>query len=468
MIESFKYYSATVRAIFEPFKHLEKENKPIEFITTSSSEVVPRTLFVPLRGNRDGHEFILDALSKGAEFFLCEKNHPILNSLTPKQLEGAILVDDTLLALGKLATFHRNRFNPVVIAITGSSGKTTTKEFFRACLSYFGEGLVVTEKNYNNEIGVPFTLFRINEKTKIVVCEMGMNHRWEISRLSKMSSPDISLITNIGSAHIENLGSVEEIARAKMEIVDGMTSGKLYVPQEFFTGEQDVLSQSEREQLLNQGKWESIPFSLEKNEQLFIEEERADGFRLKLLGQTLNWAFPSKKLLYNLSGVLLVLDQLGLDHEKIFQGISKFQFGDKRNVLHSNYFRILDDTYNANPESMKASIETIRQMSEGKDCYAILGDMKELGKFSEKYHREVGKYCASLKITGIFTYGKDAEMILDSYLQNYPNGKGKHFLMNDFSIINFVKSECKEGSFVLVKGSRSMKMEEIVERIKNL
>ncbi len=468
MIEKFQYYSATVRNIFEPDSHLEKESKLIQFISNSSSEVVPGTLFVPLKGNRDGHEFIPDALNKGAEFFLCEKNHPVLSTLSENERQAAILVDDTLLALGKLAAFHRSRFNPTIIAITGSSGKTTTKEFFKACLSYFGDELVFTDKNYNNEIGVPFTLFKINEKTKIVVCEMGMNHRWEISRLSQMANPNISLITNIGSAHIENLGSVEEIARAKMEIVDGMVHGRLYVPKEFFTGEQGVLTQSEREQLFNRGKWESIPFSLDGSEHLLIEEERSDGFRLKLFGQTLNWGYPSKKLLYNLSGVLLALHQLGLDHEKIFQGISKFQFGDKRNVLHSSYFQILDDTYNANPESMKASIETIRQMSQEKNCYAILGDMKELGKFSEDYHREVGKYCATLKLTAIYTYGKDAEWILNSYLQNYPTGKGKHFPVKDFSLVDLIKNECKQGSLILVKGSRSMKMEEIVERLQNL
>lgn len=230
MKSNFYYDPETIRRVLGSTSGTWYHNEPlITTITTSSTEAEKNSLFVPLLGNRDGHEFIRDAISKGATYFLVEEHHPIYKDLNIEEKSRAIPVKNTLTALGKLAAFHRSRFNPIVIAITGSSGKTTTKEFLGNCLKNLEESaLVVTEKNYNNEIGLPFTLFKISNQTRVVVCELGMNHKGEISRLGQIAKPDYAIITTIGTAHIEFLGSQKNIAKAKGEITEGLKKEEYY------------------------------------------------------------------------------------------------------------------------------------------------------------------------------------------------------------------------------------------------
>lgn len=233
MKSNFYYDPETIRRVLGSTSETWYHKEPlITTITTSSTEAEENSLFVPLLGNRDGHEFIRDAISKGATYFLVEENHPIYKNLNLEEKSKAIPVKNTLTALGKLASFHRSRFDPIVIAVTGSSGKTTTKELLGNCLKNLEESaLVVTEKNYNNEIGLPFTLFKISDQTRVVVCELGMNHKGEISRLSQIAKPDYAIITTIGTAHIEFLESQKNIAKAKGEIVEGLKKGgKLFYP----------------------------------------------------------------------------------------------------------------------------------------------------------------------------------------------------------------------------------------------
>lgn len=233
MIAPFEYSLSTILSLFSKDQDWKRTDNPtFRWITTSSGEIKPGSLFVPLRGTRDGHEFIPDALSKGAHAFLCERNHPILKKLSVADQAKAILVSDCLLALGVLSRYHRKRFNPIILAVTGSSGKTTTKDLLGGLFGFLNhKSLVVTEKNYNNEIGLPFTLFRITEETRVVICELGMNHRGEIKRLSLIAEPTHALITNIGSAHIENLKTREAIADEKIDIISGMLENSvLFVP----------------------------------------------------------------------------------------------------------------------------------------------------------------------------------------------------------------------------------------------
>ena len=460
MKEKFFYSTFTLRKVLEGITNFHTEGF-VNFITNSSEECEPNSLFVPLRANRDGHQFIPEALERGASLFLCEKNHPILDKLSTSHRQKAIFVNNTLAALGKLAEFHRNRFNPFVIGITGSSGKTTTKEFFKNALSYLGdEKLVASEKNYNNEIGVPFTLFKINEKTKVVVCEMGMNHRFEISRLTQIVKPDLSFITSIGPAHIENLGSIQNIARAKIEIIESMKNGFLFIPE-------DIEQKEIIEKKIRKSNVELITYSLSASSYVQIIAEKPTGFLLKILGKEISWELPGKKLLWNLCGVVHALVFSGFSKQGIIEGISKFQPENKRNVWIYKYFKILDDTYNANPDSMKSSLEALLQAGKENKTYAILGDMKELGEFSKHYHIEVGKYAKSLGLSGLFTFGTEAIWIWDGFLEN-SDLKPLHFTDDEVGINNLItilKNQVEKESYILVKGSRSMRMERIVERI---
>ncbi|WP_367897785.1 UDP-N-acetylmuramoyl-tripeptide--D-alanyl-D-alanine ligase [Leptospira sp. WS58.C1] len=459
----FQYDPETVRRILQcPSDFSFQKESEITSISTASGMVEPGSLFVPLRGNRDGHVFILDALEKGASYFLCEKGHPILETLTQEQRSKAIQVKDTLLALGKLALFHRSRFNPVLIAVTGSSGKTTTKEILSSCLSPLEEGLVVTEKNYNNEIGVPFTLFRINSKTRYVVCEMGMNHAGEISRLTKMARPDYSVITTIGTAHIELLGSKKGIAKAKSEILEGMNKdGVLFYPE---SGEYKNFL---KRRCLRYGiKFKSIPLK----RRLEIVETTREGFKISFLNYSLDWSLPGIKLLENLALCVSVLEELGTPTDWIQNGIQNFRSGDKRLDFQEGNYKILNDTYNANRESMLSSLEACSQISGEEGFYAVLGDMKEVGNYSRKFHTEIGNFAASLKnCKGIFLFGSESSHALKSFRKKAKSGLlSFSFPGNEEGLKNLVdtiRREVPKGSYLLAKASRGMKLERAVEEL---
>ncbi|MCB1189141.1 MAG: UDP-N-acetylmuramoyl-tripeptide--D-alanyl-D-alanine ligase [Leptospiraceae bacterium] len=464
MIEQFHYRIDLLRKLLKSNTLPNWGNSDCtDFITTSSMEVQSNSLFVPLVGNRDGHDFIQDALNKDAIAFLCQKNHPILKKLTPDQLAKAIVVDDTLSALGKLAWFHRSRFIPFTIAITGSSGKTTAKEILTSAFGFLdSEEVVATEKNYNNEIGLPFTLFRVNQKTKILICEMGMNHLGEISRLSSIAKPDVSLITNIGPAHIEHLKSLKNIAKAKAEILDGMSGGSsLFFPDSILF----------KKLLIKKCKKQKVKFFPYKiGDDLKILNTHPHGYELQISDEKIDWRIPGSKILETLSGVVSILRHLSVSFSGIVQRFENFQSKNGRLVVQKLFYQLIDDTYNANPDSMVSSLDVANQIGKG-SFYAILGDMKELGKHSTKYHKEIGKYCASLKLKGLITYGSYSECIGKTYLKSFKSGFHKHFLQKDeehISLVEMAKKQIPQNSTILIKGSRSMKMEGIVKLLEEL
>ncbi len=458
MIEKFIYSTHTIFRLFG-FDSFDFSSK-VETITNSSLEIKKNSLFIPLIASRDGHDFIEEAFEKGASLALSKKNHPILKKISKSNLEKIIQVDDTLLALGKLASFHRSRFNPFVIGITGSSGKTTTKELFSIIFLEFGAKYIVyTEKNFNNEIGVPFTLFKINSETKLAIIEMGMNHKTEISRLTKIACPDIGFITNIGPCHIENLGSIENIAKAKAEIMEGMKKKSvLFIPDE-------VLN---KEVFINKAKSFGIQlkkFSLKKSKLIKLKKQNTDGFELEIFDKKFNWNLAGIKILENLSGVLEAMNYLKFDKEKILNGLKKFKAKDKRMVIEKNQFHVINDTYNANPDSMISSILATEQLSDKKDFVLILGDMKELGKFSKFYHEKIGEFIDSTNAYLVISYGDDSKWIIEKIKTK----QKKHFPIEEIKdLILFVEMNVKKNSFILVKGSRSMKMEKIVEGLRDV
>ncbi len=459
MIEKFEYSLQTIINIFNN-KIDFKVKGDIKTITTSSEEVGENSLFVPLKGNRDGHEFILNALERGANSFLYEKKNEYLSKLSEKDLKKGIEVKNTLHALGNLAKFHRNRFLPYIICITGSSGKTTTKEIIGKCITYLGEeNIVITEKNYNNEIGLPFTLFKINQNTKVCVLELGMNHRYEISRMINLVNPHSVMVTNVGPCHIENLGSIKDIAKAKAEIIEGNNRQKVYIPNDIEY--KDVFIEKAKK-----NNSHLYTFSLANSKHLRVLDKTSNGFELEIFTEKLTWNLPVQKILENLVGALDLLISEGFDKKGILEGLDKFKSSNKRNVLLQKRFKIIDDTYNANPDSMVSSLDSLVQIAEDKNTYAILGDMKELGKFSKRYHKEIGGYCSKRNLTGVFSFGNDSIYITNEFNKN--NKNSYHFENKEENIsllISKILELVKPGDVVLIKGSRSMKMERIVEAL---
>ncbi|TGL90476.1 UDP-N-acetylmuramoyl-tripeptide--D-alanyl-D-alanine ligase [Leptospira congkakensis] len=454
MIAPFEYSLSTILSLFSKDLHWERsENPSFDWITTSSAESKPGSLFVPLRGTRDGHEFIPDALSKGASGFLCEKNHPILKGLSGSDRKKAIIVPDTLAALGVLANYHRKRFNPILLAVTGSSGKTTTKDLLGGLFNFLSsKSLVVTEKNYNNEIGLPFTLFRIKEETRVVICELGMNHRGEIARLSMIAEPTHALITNIGSAHIENLKSREAIAEEKIDIINGMPkSSVLFVPDDLeFLNRAKLRTKKQNIHL--------VVWNHKKNPNLKVKKIETNGFLLEWKGNKIQWKLPGEKLLSNVRGMFAVGIHFKIDTIQILNTIQKYKSPDKRLNINRGYYTIIDDCYNANPESMLSSIGAADQFAREQNIVWILGSMKELGKFSKYYHEQIGKEIFNLKKGVLLGFGEETKPMVKKV-------PGALNFTDVEELISYIKSKIPKKSVLLVKGSRSMKMERIVSAL---
>ncbi|GBF49142.1 UDP-N-acetylmuramoyl-tripeptide--D-alanyl-D-alanine ligase [Leptospira ryugenii] len=460
MISPFSYSLSTILTFLgkEPKDRIHAKGS-VSWITNSSLEARPGALFVPLKDKRDGHEFISDALRRGAAYFLYETGNSEFQKLSKEEKSKGIAVQDALLALGQLAKFHRNRFSCLVIGITGSSGKTSTKELLGNLFHFLKPNeKVITEKNYNNHIGVPFTLFHINEKTKVVVCEMGMNHRGEISYLSKIAKPNIALITTIGSAHIENLGSPKAIALEKSDIVQGMDEGSvLFVPQGIQFPE--IVKQVAKSRRVSVRFW-----PMDKNPILKVVKTNRFGFTLEYKGKEIQWNLPGKSLLSNVRGVVAVAEALGLADDTIIKGIQSYKSPDKRLLIKKSYFHIIDDSYNANPESMLSSIDASLQYAENQTIIWLLGSMKELGKFSKSYHLQIGKSLQNHSKHHLFTFGKDATWIGKAAGKVH---KG-HLEEDNVDFTQFalqLRTTFPKGTVILVKGSRSMKMERFVEAL---
>ncbi len=462
--EKFQYSFSTISKVLNAAKNSYWLNEDLNFlsITSSSENVQKGSLFVPLIANRDGHDFIPKSIENGCSGFLVNRNHSILKKLSSNDRKKAIEVDDTWKALANLAKFHRSRFRPFVIGITGSSGKTTTKEMLATAFSHLkSHQLVVTEKNYNNEIGVPFTLFKITDRTEIAIIEMGMNHRGEIRRLSEMAKPDWSIITTIGSAHIENLKSPQKIAHEKLDILYGMpTNGKIFLPDS--CGFNSIIQERCKSFHVKPIYWN------QKETNLNCLEVNPFGYSLDWKGLGFFWKVPGEKLLSNLKGVMRLASEAGVEDNLLVSNIKKFKSKNRRLVVHKKKIVLIDDTYNANPESMESSISVANQMSEGKPFVCILGDMKELGDHSILYHKKIGNFIKSTHCNFLVGFGKDALYFNPWKLSS---GNQNHFFHFENSeenvqkIVEMIQRNVSAKTVVLVKGSRSMKMERIIEKI---
>ncbi len=429
-------------------------NTTVSEISTDSRKINKNTLFIPLIGERfDAHKFIEDVIKRGTAAFISDRE---IKTDTPY-----VLVKDTTKALGDIAAYYRGLFDIPVVGITGSTGKTTTKELTAAVLSAKFK-VVKTEGNFNNHIGLPLTVFNIDETTEAVVLEMGMNHFGEISYLGKIARPDAALITNVGVSHIEYLGSREGILKAKCEIFESLKPGG----KKILNGECDMLSTL-------RGKEENTCFYgfdsktcgvyAEDIEYLSLNETRftavIKGEKVKL---TLKNA-PGRHMVLNALGAAAVGHSFGLSLEKIKKGIEAFTPGDKRlNIINTARYTLINDTYNANPQSVKAGLDVIAPL-EGRSI-AVLGEMLELGEDSPKYHREVGEYAAKAGTDVVVGIGNENVMQL-TLGASFGGVKKVFYYETKEDFYNNMKKIFKPGDTVLIKASRGARFEEITERL---
>ncbi len=433
------------------------EDTEIRGVKTDSRKIEEGDLFIPLKGERfDGHDFILESLNSGAAAALtCKPMGPVPG-------KTLILVSDSLKALGDLAAWYRSGFKFPLIGVTGSVGKTGTKDMIAAVLSRKFK-VLKNEGNLNNAIGLPLTLFNLDLSLGAAVVEMGMSGLGEISYLTSVARPDTAVITNIGVSHIGKLGSKLNILRAKLEILEGLKKDgpvMLNGDDHLLYGLKGLLSHR------------AVFFGTREGVDLRACNIRSMGERgvsFSLWSGGSRWEIrvpvPGAHNVYTALAAIAVGMEFGMSLQEMAEGIAGFSPGSGRmNVYTRGGLKIIDDTYNASPQSAKAAIDVLKEMGrEGNRTLAILGDMLELGEWAGRVHEELGRYVSERGIDCVIAVGKNAGLIADGAREaGMPQDRVFHFEEKD-EALKFLGDFVKSGDLVLVKGSRGMKMEKIVE-----
>ncbi len=423
-------------------------------------------LFIAIKGpNFDGHDYLEEAFKKGAsgavvELARAQHAVPQQRACPPGRIEAQpiILVTDTLTAFHDIANLHRKKMKAKIVAITGSSGKTTTKDMIASILSESGKTLKTFE-NFNNEIGVPLTLLAIEKHHKYAVIEMGMQGKGEIALLSKTCSPDTAVITNIGQAHLERLGSRRNIAKAKAEIFMHVNRAGVCV----INADDDyvnLLAASATGKTFSFGIYQQAEYMATD----IVESESSVMFRLN--GKTnITVPLPGIHNVYNALCAIAAARSLKIPLTKCVSGLKKFKPSSKRmDIFTHRGIKIINDTYNANPSSMKAAIKVLAAQSNAKRKIAVLGDMFELGSISKNAHADIGKFAALQGFDYIFCVGKLSSYIFQAVKNKKPATHLKHFTSPQ-KAASIIKKTIKKGDCILFKASRGMKLEKIVQEI---
>lgn len=434
-------------------------------VCTDSRRIAQGELFIPLQGEKyDGHDFIHQAVSKRAGAILTAKE------LTAPSMIPVILVNDTLKALGAIARFHRRRFQIPVIAVTGSNGKTTTKELIATVLGTRFK-VVKTELNYNNEIGAPLTILKIDRETEAVILEMGMRGQGQIRYLAGIALPEIGVVTNVGLSHLELLGSKEAIAQAKGELIAALPSDGIAV----LNGTDPLVASMSK---LFSG--ESVFYGTEPkgSSKAHLKTEVLDiwasDLRIVPGGQMVEvdgrWGRFSLFLplygRYNVDNLLAAVAiglLLGLSPEEIAGAVASFTPVEKRlRIIETGGIRIIDDTYNSSPPAVIGALEVLRELAPAGRKIAILGDMLELGVASNAAHHEIGEAVAALGCFALFSIGPQSE---ETNRAAKEKGVFTRHYQDKSRLIADARAFLSPGDAVLVKGSRGLEMEEIVEEL---
>lgn len=439
------------------------ETLPIQGVSTDTRTLRPGNLFIPLDiGNRfDGHQFVREAIAKGAAAVLWQNNRPDAPTDLP-----LIYVEDTLKSLQELARAYRQELSVRVIGITGSNGKTTTKDMVAAVLATTYK-IHKTKGNLNNHIGLPLTLLQLSEETEMAIFEMGMSNAGEIVFLTKLAQPDVVIITNVGESHLLQLGTREAIAKAKLEILAGLHENGLFI----YYGDEPLIEQflPEAEQPL--GLLRFSFGSAEKNDfyPIAIMSEQAGSYFQINIEKSPNFYIPvlGQHNVINALAAIAVGKYMGVSDLDLLKGLRSLEMTSMRieRVPTASKAMILNDAYNASPTSMRAAIRLLEEMKGYKRKIVVLGDMLELGQNEQAYHQEVGHELQPQYIDLIYAYGRLGEFIAEAARTRFSSKQVKWFT-DKAELIRQLQATVSEGDLVLVKGSRGMKLEEVVNALK--
>jgi UDP-N-acetylmuramoyl-tripeptide--D-alanyl-D-alanine ligase len=423
-------------------------------------------IFFALVGKRfDGHDFIPNLEENGATGTVVNGDWEGLSALEkPPSGLCVISVNDTLSALGDTARFWRDKYPVPLAAVGGSCGKTTTKEMIAAIL---GVNMTVhkTEGNKNNLIGLPLTILGLEDSHQIAVVELGISEREEMTRLAEISKPDVALLTNIGVAHISTLGGIEEVARAKGELFTMLKPDGIEVIN---------LDDPWIVRMVDKSHRRRVTYSLNGKGDIQLKSCEVDGLspdkfiaRFSVYDNDIVVKINSigKHNLYNAAAAIATTFALGAGCEDIVEGLSRFiPMKGRMELLKLDNITILDDTYNASPESVEVALKTLSTFSGRK--IAVLGDMYELGDFAKNLHKSIGATVYRLGIDLLIVYGEFKEEVCDGAVSEGMASGCVHRVATKDDIVNMLKDSMRDGDVILVKGSRAAGMEDVVEKLR--
>lgn len=435
------------------------KNSIISGVSIDSRKIDSGNLFIPFKGEHaDGHLYVADAIKKGAAAALWQKDVP-----NPPEDLPIIVVEDTLTALQELSRSYRNQLKVKVVGITGSNGKTTTKDIVTKLLSLQYK-VQKTEGNFNNQIGLPLTILSLEEDTEIAVLEMGMSGKGEIEFLTKLARPQVAVITNIGESHLLDLGSRASIAEAKLEIIQGLEDNGLIV----YFGDEILLS----EKLSTyEGNGQIKTFGRTNKNDLYPVEltTGTKGSTFKINASESKFFLPvlGAHNVLNALAAMLAAQYFQIPYEKMNEGFSSLRLTQMRMemVEGKNGEKVINDAYNASPTSMKAAIDLISSLTGFQRKIVVLGDMLELGEKEKEFHYEIGKGMDPEKIDMVITFGPLGSQIAEGAKTRFST-ENIHSFQDKAALIEELVKLTDSETLVLVKASRGMKMEEVVTALK--
>ncbi|PIC69744.1 UDP-N-acetylmuramoylalanyl-D-glutamate--2,6-diaminopimelate ligase [Sporosarcina sp. P16b] len=423
-------------------------------VCIDSRNVKAGDLFIPFRGEQvNGHQYVKGAIEQGAIASLWLKDEP-----NPPAGLPLLFVEDSELALQQMARSYRSELRCTVIGVTGSNGKTSTKDLIAGVLSPYRK-VKKTEGNFNNELGLPLTLLSVEDDTEVAILEMGMSGFGEISFLSTLAQPQFTVITNIGEAHMQDLGSREGIAKAKFEIIDGLVSGGMLL----YDGDEPLL----KELVHQQSSLRSVSFGYEQADltaQQIISTDKGSAFTVtgKLEGQFTIPVYGSHQV-KNALAAIIIANELGLTEKQIEESLSETTLTDMRMqpIAGKNGSLLINDAYNAAPTSMRAAFRFIDETSVKQNKWLVLGDMLELGTDEQRYHEELAEELNTMNVSGIALFGPRMKW-LSNQLKDYP-GEIMWTANDTVLLADALRPKLTDQTVVLFKGSRGMKLERIIE-----
>lgn len=451
--------------IYKNIKYLSlfnEVNRNINKITIDTRKVVDGDCYIGIKGDKnDGNLFYMDAFNKGASLVILEHfniNDEVMDYLV-KNNKSILVVEDTKKALGDLAKYKRSLFFSPVVAVTGSAGKTSTKDMIYSVLKE-KYNAHKTIGNQNNHIGLPLTILSLEEDNEVLVLEMGMNHLGEISYLTNIAKPDVAVITNVGTAHIGNLGSRENILKAKLEILEGLNPNGVII----INNDNDLLHEW---YLNNKGNYNIITIGINNNSLYManIIERNEWWSTFSCDNEIYKVPVGGEHFIYNALAAIAVGKYFNEDVDIIKHGILNFELSSNRmSIINSGNITIIDDSYNANFDSMSYAIKYLGSLT-GRNI-AVLGTMRELGDYTEDLHKKIGNLVEKEKIDILITVGEDSDFINEGAIDAGFNKDNSYHFTNNLDAINFINSIKSDNDNILVKASNSLNFKEIVEKIK--